>query len=176
MLVSRNAGGKGYRVEVGLLWRVSFARCGRVWVVNILLHHRGNSYHIVGSFGGRKLSWISRSCGYLWTCSMKFGGVALLVAPVSNPWKFSLQDQFAKVSHYMLYWRLEAFYSLGQTNKIYCFTSPLCSICVWVDGNYSLLANATTTLQIYSAMAIKSGCVIAWKAIMTVEAGTDAKQ
>ena len=34
----------------------------------------------------------------------------------------------------------------------------------------SLLANTIYTWQIYDAMAIKSGCVIAWKVIMTVEA------
>ena len=37
-------------------------------------------------------------------------------------------------------------------------------------GHYSLLANAIYTWQIYGATAIKSGRVIAWKAIMTVEA------
>ena len=42
--------------------------------------------------------------------------------------------------------------------------------------HYSLLANAITTWQIHSTTAIKSGRVIAWKAIMTVEVGTDAKQ
>ena len=48
--------------------------------------------------------------------------------------------------------------------------------------HYSLLANAVYTRQIYCAMTIKSGCVVAWKAIMTVrrqvseEAGADAKQ
>ena len=36
--------------------------------------------------------------------------------------------------------------------------------------HYSLLANAICTRQVYGAMAIKSGCVTAWKAIMTVEA------
>ena len=36
--------------------------------------------------------------------------------------------------------------------------------------HYSLLANAVYTRQIYGAMTIKSGRVIAWKAIMTVEA------
>ena len=36
-------------------------------------------------------------------------------------------------------------------------------------GHYSLLANAIYTRHIYSTLAIKSGCVIAWKVIMTVE-------
>ena len=36
--------------------------------------------------------------------------------------------------------------------------------------HYSLLANAIYTQQIYGATAIKSGHVIAWKAIVTVEA------
>ena len=46
--------------------------------MNILLHHRGGNYHIAGSFGGKKLSWISRSCVWLFMeiFSMKFGGVA----------------------------------------------------------------------------------------------------
>ena len=35
--------------------------------------------------------------------------------------------------------------------------------------HYSLLTNAVYTQQIYGTMAIKSGCVIAWKVIMTVE-------
>ena len=46
-------------------------------------------------------------------------------------------------------------------------------------GHYSLLANATYTRQIYGTTVIKSGRVIAWKAIMrqvSEEAGTDAKQ
>ena len=53
---------------------------------------------------------------------------------------------------------------------------------MWAGGHYSynlLLANAR---QIYGATAIKSVCVIAQKAIMTIEVpglsgvGTDAKQ
>ena len=48
--------------------------------------------------------------------------------------------------------------------------------------HYSSLAKTMYAQQIYGATAIKSGRVIAWKAIMTVEtaglrgAGTDAKQ
>ena len=44
------------------------------------------------------------------------------------------------------------------------------SICMRTGGHYLLLANAIYTRQIYGATAVKSGHVIAWKAIMTVEA------
>ena len=41
-------------------------------------------------------------------------------------------------------------------------------------SHYSLLTNAMYTQQMYGAMAVKSGCVIARKAIITVEvAGFD---
>ena len=40
---------------------------------------------------------------------------------------------------------------------------------MWVHGQ-SLLANSIYARQINGATAIKSGCVTAWKAIMTVEA------
>ena len=42
--------------------------------------------------------------------------------------------------------------------------------------HYSLLAKILYTQQIYGATAIKSGRVIAWKAIKTVNAGADVKQ
>ena len=44
-----------------------------------------------------------------------------------------------------------------------------------VGSHYSLLANAVYTRQIYHATAIESGRVIAWKAIMTVEAAGHLK-
>ena len=49
---------------------------------------------------------------------------------------------------------------------------PLTRFACWraVIIHYSLVANAIYTQQIYGAMAIKSGRVIAWKVIMTVEA------
>ena len=49
-------------------------------------------------------------------------------------------------------------------------------------GRSLFIANTTYTRQIYNATAIKSGRVIAWKAIwqlrrqVSVEAGADAKQ
>ena len=47
---------------------------------------------------------------------------------------------------------------------------PYYSIRMQAGSHYSLLANAMYIQQMYGTMAVKSGCVIAWKAIMTVEA------
>ena len=48
--------------------------------------------------------------------------------------------------------------------------SHIYSICMQAGSHYSLLTNAMYTQQMYGATAVKSGCVIAQKAIMTVEA------
>ena len=42
------------------------------------------------------------------------------------------------------------------------------SFCVWA-GSYSILVSGIYTRQIYGTTVIKSGCVIAWKVMMTVE-------
>ena len=50
---------------------------------------------------------------------------------------------------------------------------PLTQFVYWVGGHYLLFflaANVTYTWQIYSVTAIKSGRIVARKAIMTVEA------
>ena len=106
--------------------------------MNILLHHRGGSYHIAGNFGGKKLSWISRSCGWLFMeiFSMKFGGCGIF-------WwhQWAIHESFLRETNLQKYptiCYIEDWRSLGQTNKIYCFALALCSICVWADGNYSL--------------------------------------
>ena len=48
--------------------------------------------------------------------------------------------------------------------------SHIYSICMQAGSHYSLLTNAMYTQQMYGAMVVKSGCVFAQKAIMTVEA------
>ena len=48
--------------------------------------------------------------------------------------------------------------------------SRIYSICMQAGSHYSFLTNAMYTQQMYGATAVKSGCVIAQKAIMTVEA------
>ena len=50
--------------------------------------------------------------------------------------------------------------------KIYCFASAPHSIWMWVDDHCSLLVNPVLAQQIHSAMATKSGRVIAWKVII----------
>ena len=59
------------------------------------------------------------------------------------------------------------------TTKHYVHAQQICgataihSICMQAGSHYS---NAIYTWQIYGAMAVKSGRVITWKAIMTAEA------
>ena len=56
----------------------------------------------------------------------------------------------------------------ARQTRFIVFASATFLICMWAGGHYSLLADAT---------AIKSGCVIAWKAIMTVQmAGLRGKE
>ena len=57
---------------------------------------------------------------------------------------------------------------LGKLDLLFCISHLLN---LRAGGHYSLLAYRIHmyTRQIYSTTAIKSGCVIAWKAIMTVE-------
>ena len=53
--------------------------------------------------------------------------------------------------------------------RFIAFASAIYSICVWRGSHCSLMANAIHTCQIYSTTAIKSGCVMVWKVIMTSE-------
>ena len=54
-----------------------------------------------------------------------------------------------------------------QTKQSYCFASATFLICVWVVIFHH--SNTIHSQQIYTAIAIKSGRVMVWKAIMTVE-------
>ena len=74
---------------------------------------------------------------------------------------FLFSQLLRNASYFVLQVRLDR--CKARQTRFIALYQPLSSICVHGSKRYTYIR------QIYSTMAIKSGCVIAWMAIMTIE-------